>query len=607
MGYIRNADILGGVLKRLSIAAMVLFPAVIVVLIVAAPQVTDKTDKIQEEWSRGLRVGHSPWNQPPAIATFAAPLRVHLAWVDSGPGGVGVRYMQLDASAAKQAEGWFGGLEGTPQSPQLLLDGQGRAHIFVMARLPGGEEYRLIHVSPQADGSPRVALHAVSPPGLSVNSYAVVPEAGGGWRVLWTADPESGARGVYTLRFDLDGQVLEDARRVNARPAVELSAQLDRENTLHAIWAETSAGPSKALWRRFYYAGFPGGKVQAVDGVPVGQADAPARLGLDNTHAYLFWGKQVSSGDLIGMAFTSYSYFRLDRPEPNGYEDLQIPMSGQPQYLPYEGAYAVRSLGRAAAPGSRYVTDFVYAPMPVAGQRDELAVATVAALSFGIDRQVVPTLVILRDGKPVGYQVIAYREGSSAQPVVAADASGNFHALWLSGSTGHGFDVFYAATVVPVLEQLDRTDLIDLWAGAVRMFWKVIGGIVLLPFLPMIVAPPLAILVAWAMFGPGTEGLLDRTSYVVLGAVCLVYWLMKELLLGPVVDESILAFGFSGYTQVAVIWAIQLGIAVASALVTGFFIRRKSINSILAASLIFMACDITLTMLAAGPSLALRG
>jgi len=59
----------------------------------------DKMAKIQPDWSRGMRVGRSPWNQPPTLRVSDDGRRVHLAWSDNGPSGTGVHYVQLDARA----------------------------------------------------------------------------------------------------------------------------------------------------------------------------------------------------------------------------------------------------------------------------------------------------------------------------------------------------------------------------------------------------------------------------------------------------------------------------------------------------------------------------
>jgi len=134
-----------------------------------------------------------------------------------------------------------------------------------------------------------------------------------------------------------------------------------------------------------------------------------------------------------------------------------------------------------------------------------------------------------------------------------------------------------------------------------------LGGIALLPLFPLVVLPAFLIVVLYSIFGQRGEGLGDRSSYVVLIASCLAYWLAKEIILGSVLTETVLARGLVGWNRTLVIWAIQLGIAAISSGFTWWQMKRRQMDSILWPVLIFIACDMVLTMLAAGPTLSQRG
>src|SRR5512136_2839265 len=122
---------------KLVIGSAIVLVATLVVGALWARPIEDKTPKVQPDWSRGMRLGKTPWNQPPAICASDDGQRIHLAWPGHSPTGPAVHYVQLNEGARRVAEQWSGALQGTPQSVQVLLDNQGRPHIFVMARMPG--------------------------------------------------------------------------------------------------------------------------------------------------------------------------------------------------------------------------------------------------------------------------------------------------------------------------------------------------------------------------------------------------------------------------------------------------------------------------------------
>jgi len=119
--------------------------------------------------------------------------------------------------------------------------------------------------------------------------------------------------------------------------------------------------------------------------------------------------------------------------------------------------------------------------------------------------------------------------------------------------------------------------------------------------------PAIVIVIAYSAFGQGGAALDDRRSYIVLIVSCLVYWLAKEIILGAVLTEPVLAQGLVGWSRTIVIWAIQLAIAAVAGWVAWRVAMRQWMDSIFWSALTFIACDMVLTMLAAGPTLAMRG
>jgi hypothetical protein len=592
---------------KLVIGSTILLVAILAVGALRARPIEDKTPKIQPDWSRGIRMGKAPWNQPPVICASDDGQRIHVAWPGNSPAGPAVYYVQLNEGARQVAEQWSGALQGTPRWVQMLLDNQGRPHIFVMARMPGEMALRLVHWSLNADGTQRASVQPLSPPGVEVESYAVTSGREGILDVFWSADPDGDTRGLYYMRLDTDSQAIADDRRLNERPAQKVSAQADRNGNVHIIWGEDFSGPTSDTWYRVMYATFSDGTLQPADGTFVAQVNAPPRLGLGDQRAYIFWGREIRGGMRGGMAFSGYATFPLGQPALGSSVDLSIPASSSSQYQAYQGEYKFKSLASATQTKYTDMTDYVNSPAPVAGQHSDIAVATVAALWFGGNERIVPTLVLLRDGQTIGYQVIGYNDGRNALPVMAADTSGNLYAVWLTGSTGAGFGVYYAATTASARAHLDGRDLTDLMVGAVTITWQMLGGLALLPFFPLIVLPAIVIVIAYSAFGQGSGSLGDRRSYIVLVVSCLVYWLAKEIILGGVLTEPVLAQGLVGWSRTIVIWAIQLAIAAVAGWIAWRVAMHQWTDSIFWSILAFIACDMLLTVLAAGPTLAVRG
>lgn len=596
----RRKLILGGILGALLVAA-------ILIISFAARPIEDKTNKIQPDWSRGIRVGRSPWNQPPTLCVSDDGRHVHLAWSDNRRTGVGVHYLQLDEHARPVAENWSEPLQGTPLSAQIMLDPQGRPHMWVLARWPGESATRLVHWSLSADGSQRIPAHPISPAGIEVTSFAATPGQSDSFWVFWSADAESSLRGLYVTRLNVDGQPVGDHRRLNERPADQVSAQADDQGNSHVIWGESFSGPTIGDWYRTMYAVFLDNTLQPSDGVFIEESDGPARLGLDRQRVYAWRGKEIKGGMLAGMGFTSYTSFPLGQPESRTSSGLSIPAEGRPDYLPYQGEFHFKTLARVGpvSPGDN--TDYLHSPAPLPGQHDTMAVATVAALSVGLNDRVLPTLVILRDGHVIGYQVMALNDGYNARPVLAADGTGDLYAAWLTGSTGAGFRIYYAATTTAARAQLDANDLTDYVVAGAATAWQMLGGLALLPLFPLIILPTLVIVVVYSIWGQRGEGFTDRWSYVFLVVSCLAYWLTKEVLLGSVLTETTLAHGLAGWSRTFVIWGVQLAIATVSGVFTWWLVKRRQLESFFWPVLIFVACDMILTLLAAGPTLAQRG
>jgi hypothetical protein len=619
---------------RFVFAVVTLVAFVAVVSLFARP--TDaKTAKIQPDWSRGLRIGSTPWSQPPAIAISNDGKRVHLVWNDSRASGVGVHYVQLNERAELSAEQWLGNMEGTPQSVRILLDQQERPHVFVMARLPGESNARVVHWMLDANGTPRMSS-PVSPTDADVQSFDVATRQGL-FDLFFAAEPGSVAQGLYYARLNADGNLL-DQLQLNTSAAKEVSVQVDQRDAIHLIWGEaTSPRTRRVLYAEF--AQIPG----ETEGVQVAKdIKAPAKIGLDDRNIYILWGEAIKGNAYTGAGtgYTSGISFLFGEPQRADFHDINIPELGQIDLIRHDGAYQIHFLSSTTTPPGIGNTNLIFAPSPIGGQHGELAVAQIAALAFpglsdwlgrprlpqvvdippatpqhrlfrlleyGVEVRILPVLLLIHGGQVLGYQIIGYGDGISFNPVVAADANGNLYAAWLNGSTWEGFRVYFAATTSAARDQLDMIDLTDVLVGIATTGWKMLAGLALLPFFPIIVVPALLVALVYTVLGSQSELLYDRRSYVILVLGCAAYWVTKQVVLGAILSDPLIGRELEGWDRTALVWGMQLGIAAIAGAITWRQIATRKINSAMWAILLFCTIDMLLSMLSAGPTLAVRG
>jgi hypothetical protein len=500
----------------------------------------------------------------------------------------------LNERAQRVAERWLDGLRGTPLSTRIIVDDQNNAHVFSIVQLDN-TTLRLAHWMP---GNER-KVWPISPEGINAESYAVVARQAGTFEAFWVAEPGSNAQGLYYARFNAEGQILAE-RQINAQPAEYVSAQVDGNGAAHVVWAEMLYGK---VWQ-VAYAEFPAGEPQPTEGRTMTQTDAYPAVGLDNERVYILWGQEIKGGMFAGMGYTSFLSFPFGKPEA-AREQLSLPASGEPDYQPYQGPYKLQTIGDATAKWHGDTTNFVHSPAPVMGQHEQLAAVVISGLAFGYNERIIPALVLMQGGQVIGYQAIALPDGYNMRPILAASPSGALHAAWLTGSAEGGYRVYYTAATAAARAALDGYDLTDYLVGITTLVWQMLGGFALLPFFPMIIVPGLVIAIVYSMMG--SETLYERDARIALIVACLAYWLFKEFILGSVLTELELGRELTGWARTALIWAVQVAIAAIAGLVTWRQVANERTDSIFWAMMIFVACDMTLTMLVAGPTLALRG
>jgi hypothetical protein len=115
------------------------------------------------------------------------------------------------------------------------------------------------------------------------------------------------------------------------------------------------------------------------------------------------------------------------------------------------------------------------------------------------------------------------------------------------------------------------------------------------------------IAVIYTVFGSHSELMHDPKSYRILVLACLAYWSIKQVVLGAVLSDPIIVQALEGASHSLAVWSIQVAIALIAAAITWRQIARQRIHSALWAILLFCGVDMLLSMLMAGPTLAITG
>jgi len=583
-------------------ARLVLVGLLLVVALTGCDLRLDKTPKLQSDWSRGVRLGVSAWNQPAALQVEPNGERVHVVWFASSTGGMNPHYVQLDERAQVLVARAIEVTVLLPKEPRLLRDAAGNLHLFVRANRraeePDGVVYLLLSPQGALQGEPLL----LSPQGQEVSSFEAVLNQAGQLDVFWSLVQGTGAD-LYHLRLDRQGRPIAPARLL-VSGAHDPTARVAEDGTLHLAWLRKP----DSIRRELYYAAFPQAAVAPVAGSKItdysggmGTVLYKPVLGLDSRHVYVFWASYAMAGISAGTAASSYVTFPLGQPAYQQPLPIALPPAGTPAYMPYQGPYGYRQLAYPAT-GPRMVgSEVLFWPAPLPGQKSELPVLFGEQVYFRFKGETQPVLAVFAEGQLRGYQVIARSPDLAIYPAAVADTTGNLHTIWLN-SASQGYEVYYTSTSPLVKARLDQTERKDYEVRAVNLAWGMLSGLVLVALLPVIFLPALAWLLLYHLFG-GSDALRERSAWLALGVAIVLYLGAKVLVFGAFLPPlSLVALVPTRFASLAT-WGLLLGIAALAGLAVYLYNRRKEGAPVFFAAIIFVLVDALLTMLTYGPSI----
>jgi hypothetical protein len=592
-------------LARHSILRSSFFILSAMLLILGGCDVTsNRSAKPSPDWSRGLKLGVSPLNQPVALQIDGEG-HVHLVWYIKIEEVSKLHYVQLDEQAKVLMERDLDIPLSDPHKPQLLLDRRGSMHLACLAR--EGDLKSLFHFLLGYDGEALSEPTRLSVPGKEVESYQICLGRGERVEVFWSAK-----EGIYHLGLDERGEVISPSTLVVPQ-GTSPSAQLDRSDMIHLAWVQETSSQGETL----HYAVFQvpelvkGTKLARLGMVPEAALYGPV-LGLDMDNVYIFWAIEQRAGLEVGTAQSYYVSF------PQGQPSLQQdPPTGGSTGSP-------RSSGQAGLTPTRINianSDFVTMPSVAGGQRNEVIAAFNVYISSGFKASLEqPKMVemgpvsvgfrpemqlaqaIFAEGKMMGYQLAAKTGSASLRPNLVADSASDLHLTWLDTAGFGRYDVYYASTSPQAKAWLDRTSSKDVLLKAADLALGVLSGVALLPLIVLWTFLPLLLLVLFYVF-VGEEELELRRVKVVLGIAIALYTgtklvsLPSSLLYVPFLDQV------SPQLYSALVSGVPLIILALALAAVYAYARRAERATLFPAFLVFALTDALLSMAIYAPSI----
>ncbi|NLE75930.1 MAG: hypothetical protein GX605_04160, partial [Chloroflexi bacterium] len=328
-------------------------------------------------------------------------------------------------------------------------------------------------------------------------------------------------------------------------------------------------------------------------------------LGLDGTHAYIFWSLEHRAGMAAGAAEVFMAAAPLAGGEASPPGRVALPSDPTPAYQSVAGAYGYRHLSLLPPGGERYASDYLLLPSPLATQGDELPVAVSARMQYRRGSEVQPVVAVYRQGELWAYQAPARAGGLALDGVLQADAQGNLHLAWTDFVKYGQYDLFYATTAAGPRQAIDRLTPHDLTLSALDFLWGVLSGLSLVPFVIFMVVPALLWVGIVYIFG-SDDTLTEGSIRLALAFAVLLYLGAKLLLFSAVLSSPPLAGAIPASLLSVWVWAFPLLIALAALAAVVLYTRRSSRPTLLWGFIWFVAVDFFLSIALYGPSFFAR-
>lgn len=485
-----------------------------------------RTPRVLPEWGRANLIGAASRSTPVSLVVSTDGTRVMAAW-PARPESVSPDYLHLfvldengEITIDQNLEPPIPDLDNV----QVLPGTDNIVHLLWTA---GQQNARVLWYASlnEIDLSNSASLSAkpVSPADRAVTWYKAALLPNGDILILW-----------LETRGELNGQIVGHGKPQRLLPdVIGVDFQLDVMGNIYLVWSEQQVATQLALYR----AQLTSSPFQLTPPILVTTVLLPFRasvnsvegpvLALDHRYAYLSWIQREDDSSQVVKRLNIITWALDGTAESSLMEPLTHALDFPPSSTPASGYFAYQNLAvpfrSQGSPMNVYQT-----PTTLNVQEEEtvLAVAVQYATRTRLEYQ--PTLVYVRDGKPLGYQALTWTDHTSNSPVVATDAQHNLYVAW-NDKTGAAFDYpVYLASTAPVFRTSRQWITI---ADYVTIAWdyinRIASGVVLFPFVVVWFFFPLAWLFfrlsrGSDVFGPAGQRLLLSALWI--------YWAGKYIL-----------------------------------------------------------------------------
>jgi hypothetical protein len=516
--------------------------------------------KPSQDWSRSVSLGNFVVGSA-GLNVSPDGERVRVVWpMDTGQ-ETRLHYVQLDRTATLVAER---DLEVPPdhlRTPRLLSAGEGRLHLFWASRSAGGRNWQLWYTLIGEDGGAVSDFIQFSDQSTDVGNYSISPDGQDGALVAWD-DRSSG--GVFVARLAPDGGVPAQQVKISDNGEAP-SLRVDKEGRVHLAWFE-------AFGMRYAQSDLP--DLDFSDPLDVAEARIGTGdslfgpvLGLSDEWVTMAWSILSQSGLEAGTARAFYVSFPIDDPSPRSDNWISILPDENPAYEDFRGFYNFSQIVKS--PPQLLRSDFIYQPISIYAQNQQLAMALVVNQAYRADNLDQIAVAVFDQGQYLGYVMAGKTQGLSSDPIIVSDEAGDLYLVWREGSAGQ--KVYFATTAPAAMARLDRVKSADVVNAVLAGSVEGLASVMLFPVIGFgWMLPGMLVLGVWKLLRDD-ENLTMWVSRIFL-VLAVVFFQAIKLITLPTIAIYV---PFSAWMAIPASWADILQVTVPVAILgAGLFLAE---------------------------------
>jgi len=537
-----------------------------------------RSPKPQSDWSRGLRVGIAEGLTQPSLLVEADGI-AHIAWIaDTALNSGEIGYSRIAPNGEQTARSDF-------IIPESHLRGAALRMVLGSVEICWASDLG-IRCSPLNEGGSELTEPfqlVTAPPGILTYSLA-------GESYAWVDEQDNlfiSIRGASPI------QVASDVLNVN------LSLQ---EDQLILTWSAARNESETTFWVAAARAGeiyAPHQVSRLTSGITAGLRQTGVGSALVGDELCVVYGYEFTRGLSGGTAATDLYCLNQRSWVLTSGQGLELTIPQNIAYAGYQGPFALTRLAEPDIPSS----DFTYLPSNLLSRDGQLALAvsTPAQYRYQYEQQI--ALLVLQDGRIIGYQPVSATTNASLFPNLAQDEAGNLYLAWLE--RGVGKDIYFTTTNPQADQLLNPLTMGEVTVEVIGVVVEAVTGLFLLPFALLWVMAAFLIFFLVATIGRWIrlKQWADRIAFL---AGLITLWISKLLFIPQM--TSYLPFAdylrdLDPAVRSSMMILLPILILGLSLYLARLIVKRREIESLPIQFGIYALLDITLTALLYGAML----